>query len=204
MKKLLAIIFMLFSALSFTQNYKEKLGKEVCLCMNEFSLEGQSQTQLEQSLGLCFIKSAMPYSKEIYKDYGIDLNTDIGENSKMEKLGEKLGIIVLTQCPDLFSKFISRENNNDNAAKEENYRLINGTISKIEKDNFIVFHLVGENKILNKFYWISTIESDIDMPKDYNSILNKKVTISYYTTEIFDAKISDYRNLNIVSSLKLD
>ncbi|WP_435524158.1 hypothetical protein [Chryseobacterium indoltheticum] len=77
--------------------------------------------------------------------------------------------------------------------------MINGTVSKIEKENFIVFHVVGENKMLNKLYWISSVDSNLDLPKEYQTLLNKKVNISYFTMEIFDPKINDYKTLNIIS-----
>ncbi|WP_449397712.1 hypothetical protein [Chryseobacterium wanjuense] len=95
-------------------------------------------------------------------------------------------------------------NSKESAQEAEAQLLINGTITKIEKDNFVVFHVVGDNKNLTKLYWISNIESNLDLPKEYNSLINKKVSISYYTSEIFDVKINDYKNLNIILSLKTD
>lgn len=58
--------------------------------------------------------------------------------------------------------------------------------------------------VISNFVFSQDIESNLDLPTEYNSLVNKKINISYYTTEIFDAKINDYRNLNVISSLKTD
>uniref|UniRef100_A0AAU6WND6 Uncharacterized protein n=2 Tax=Chryseobacterium TaxID=59732 RepID=A0AAU6WND6_9FLAO len=81
---------------------------------------------------------------------------------------------------------------------------VSGTVSRIEKDEFIVFHIVASDGNLTKLYWITSIQSGLDLPKEYASLLQKKVTFRYYRNEIFDAATNNYRNLNIISALKMD
>ena len=150
------------------------------------------------------LKTAMPYSKEIKRDYGIDLSKDIANNEKMKELGIQMGMLMLNECQELFEKITESDKDTENVEENDSYLLFSGTVKKIEKENFVIFHIVGENKTLTKFYWVSNVESDLDLPKEYNSLVGKKVNLSYYTTEIFDAKINDYKNLNILSSLKTD
>ena len=114
----------------------------------------------------------------------------------------EVGLMMLGECTEVFKQIIDNpEQEQDDVVSEQ---FIAGKIVKIEKGNFIVFHLVGENRVLNKFYWLTTIESTLDLPKEYSSLLNKNVTISYYSAEIFDASINDYKNVNIISSLKTE
>lgn len=203
MKNLLAVLLILISNLLFSQDYKKKIAKATCDCVAKVQNESKGAKTQEAQLGLCMISSSMPYAKELKKDYNIDIEnlTDETSDKAFEKLGSAIGVLMTTECSDVFLK-IMNDTEESNEAKSE--LLLNGTITKIEKENFVIFHVVGENKNLTKFYWVSNIESNLDLPKEYNSLINKKVSISYYTTEIFDIKINDYRNLNIISSLKTD
>lgn len=204
MKNLLAILLLVITNLTFAQDYKQKLSKSSCDCLKTIDTSKDQQTITSQ-LGLCMLKTAMPYSKEIKRDYNIDLTKDISNNEKMRELGIQMGMIMLSECQELFMKMTgSKKEEVEDVSDESSYLLISGTLKKIEKDNFVIFHIVGENNNLTKFYWVSNIESNLDLPKEYNSLLNKKVNVSYYTTEIFDVKINDYRNLNVISSLKTD
>lgn len=201
-KNLLIGMFTSISAFAFSQEYKQKFSREVCECVKNIDATNKTKNEMSTQFGLCAFKHAAPYKKELKRDFGIDLVADIGNEEKMKKFGVEVGMMMVSECPDIFSKVMGSDESDSEAESSE--LLINGTISKIEKDNFVVFHVVGENKNLTKFYWVSTIESNLDLPKEYNGLVNKKVNISYYTTEIFDSKINDYRNLNIISSLKTD
>ncbi len=204
MKFLSAIILFTFSNFLFSQDYKQKLSKSSCDCLKTINTEDKDKKTITSQFGLCMLKTAMPYSKEIKRDYGIDLSKDIANNEKMKELGIQMGMLMLNECQELFEKITESDKDTENAEENDSYLLFSGTVKKIEKENFVIFHIVGENKTLTKFYWVSNVESDLDLPKEYNALVGKKVNLSYYTTEIFDAKINDYKNLNILSSLKTD
>jgi len=202
-KNILAAVLLLISTFVFSQDYRKKIAKASCECITKVGEEIKDSQTREMKLGLCMITSSMPFSKELKRDYNIDIDK-IGDESDIsfEELGGKIGILMATECSDVFVKMFADHHDTSNAENSE--LLLSGTVKKIEKDNFVVFHVIGENNNLTKFYWISNIESNLDLPAEYNSLVSKKVNISYYTTEIFDAKINDYRNLNVISSLKTD
>jgi len=203
MKIILATVLLIISNFVFSQDYKKKIAKASCDCIMKVGEEIKDSKTREMKLGLCMITASMPYSNELKRDYNIDVDKIGDESDKsFEELGGKIGLLMATECSDVFVKMFADYNDTSNAENSE--LLLSGTVKKIEKDNFVIFHVVGENNNLTKFYWISNIESNLDLPTEYNSLVNKKINISYYTTEIFDAKINDYRNLNVISSLKTD
>lgn len=208
MNKKSPILFLTFiSSFLFAQDYKQKFAQEVCKCTGELDTKNKTKSQITSQFGLCAFKYATPYKKELKRDFGVDILEDLSNQKKMESFGVQVGMLMINNCPEVFAKIMDSEKTEATEtveAEDISYQLVNGTVSKIEKDNFIAFHIVGDNKNLNKFYWISSIESNLDLPKEYTNLLNKKVNISYYTAEIFDSKINDYRNLNIISSLKTD
>lgn len=199
-KKVFVALLTTVSGFVFSQDYTKKIAKTACECFTKVKAENPDAKNFDVQLGVCMINAAEPYSKELKKDYNLDI---LGDESSGDKVGEIFAKWILRECPDTFIELIELEesSNSENQTKE---LLINGTVTKIEKDNFIIFHVVGDNKTLNKLYWVSTIESNLDLPKEYGSLLNKKVNISYYTAEIFDVKINDYRKVNIISGLKTE
>jgi hypothetical protein len=202
-KNILALLFILISCFAFSQDYKKEFSKAVCDCIKKIDTEEKGRKNMSSEFGLCAFKSAGPYKKELKRDYGIDFVTDLENGEKLKNFGVQVGILMMNECADTFLKVMKSDDSSESGTASSK-QLINGTITKIEKDNFVVFYLVGDNKVLNKFYWISNVESNMDLPKEYSRLINKKVSISYYTSEIFDVKINDYRNLNIISSLKTD
>lgn len=190
---LLLFIFNFF----WSQDYTAKIAKATCECFTKVKDENPSLKNKEVQLGVCMLTSVKPYAKEVKRDFNIDVIND-----DSAKTGEIIGKWLLAECPDIFLEMAAMEDTEKENTKSQ--LLISGTVKKIEKENFVIFHIIGENKNLTKFYWVSTVDSNLDLPKEYNTLVNKKVTINYYTTEIFDVKINDYRNLNIISGLKTE
>lgn len=207
MTKYLFIFFSIFGLNLFVaQDYKQKFTQEVCECVKKIDVTNKTDNERHTQFGLCAFKHYQPYKKELKKDFNIDLVSDMGNTTKMKEFGIQVGLLMMAECPEAFNTIMKDEIEKAQEVEdvESSEMLINGKITKIEKENFVVFHLVGDNKVLNKFYWISNVESDIDLPKEYQSLLNKKVNIGYYNTQIFDTKISDYKNLNVISSIKTE
>ncbi|WDT67237.1 hypothetical protein [Cloacibacterium sp. TD35] len=209
MKKLIILFFSIFSLCSYSQeDFKKKIAQDACKCIGEIKPEKKSKEVMQMQLGLCFIKVATPYKEQIKKEYGIDLSKDISNEAKMEELGEKLGVLMVSECADTFISFVDKsgygEQYAQETAEESSADFMNGEITRIEKDAFVIFYLKGDNGILTKFYWISNVDSNIELEKKYQDLVGKKVNISYYSADIFDHKINDYRKVNILSMLKTE
>lgn len=168
-KKLPAILLLIVSNLVFGQDYKAKLSKASCDCLQKADAENKDRAVITAQMGLCMLKMSSPYSNEIKRDYGIDIIKDISDSEKMKELGVQIGILMLNECQELFEK-VTRNVEAENDTDENSYLLLSGTVKKIEKDNFVIFHVVGENNNLTKFYWVSKIESNLDLSKEYNSL----------------------------------
>lgn len=202
MKNIILLTFLFLFQFGFSQAYRKELGKRSCECFNSIDKTNKTPKVLQAELGLCMLKYAKDYRKEIMQEYDIDVERDIADPEKMTNLGKYIGIMMLGECESVFLNQAAVFE--EKSIEETNMSLLSGTIAKIEKGNFVVFHLVGDNKILTKFYWVTPIQSDVDLIKGYTMLVKKKVNVSYYTAEIFDASINDYKNVNILDSLKLD
>ncbi|WP_155845835.1 hypothetical protein [Chryseobacterium gregarium] len=199
MKKTGIFLAALLSVLGFSQDYKTRIAKTTCECFTQAKAGNPDAKTLEIKLGLCIIQGAQPYAEELKKDYNLDILRD--DSSETGKL---VATWLMKECPDTFIEVFKLGENDKNKESRHSELLISGTVIKIEKNNFVVFHMAGDNRILNKLYWVFPVESNLDLPKEYSALLHKKVNVSYYPGEIFDAGINDYRKVNIISVLKTD
>lgn len=197
-KNLSALLLILLSATGFSQDYKAKIALSACECFKKVKAENTDPRILETKLGFCIVNAAEPYTRELKKEYNLDILRD--ESSQTGKL---VATWILKECPDLFMEMIDHEEKSD-AKGQSSEMSVSGTVSRIEKEGFVVFHIVGADGNLTKLHWITAVQSGLDLPKEYLSLLQKKVTVRYYRSEIFDAGINSYRNLNIISALKKD
>lgn len=205
MKKLIILFFSIFSLFSYSQeDFKKIIAQNTCKCVKDVKKENLTKKQIEFQFGICMFKVANPYKAEIKKEFGIDIS-DFSKKENMYKLGTEIGILMAQECPDVFEQFIP-EDKNDTQTEEvvSSEELMNGEITKIEKDTFVIFYLKGDNGILTRFYWISNVDSNIELEKKYQDLVGKKVNITYYSADIFDHKINDYRKVNILSMLKTE
>lgn len=174
MKNLLAAVLLLLSTFVFSQDYKSKFSKSVCECVKKLDADSKTKQEMNVQFGLCAFKNANAYKKELKRDYNIDLVADISNDKKMTDFGVQVGMLMLNDCPEVLIAMSKDSEETEAVSDESSYLLLSGTVKKIEKDNFVVFHVIGENNNLTKFYWISNIESNLDLPAEYNSLVNKK------------------------------
>lgn len=202
MKKIFVFSLVLFSIFLFSQDFKKTIAQESCKCVKENVKDDMSEKQVELQFGICMMKVTLPYKKEIKKEFGIDID-DYSKKGNMYELGRQMGMIMAQECPEVFERFI-KDDDVQATAEDSGELLMHGEITKIEKDSFVVFYLKGDNNILTKFYWISNVDSNIELEKNYNELTGKKVNIVYYSAEIFDYKINEYRKVNILQTLKTE
>jgi hypothetical protein len=78
-----------------------------------------------------------------------------------------------------------------------------GTITAIDKNGFVIFTIKNEEGKSSKLYWLSEVQSDIDLITKFESLLNKQVEASYTLSELFDHKSLEYRVFKVLSSMNL-
>ena len=179
------------------QDYMTTIAEKACSCLDK-PMDGQDQEMVNAQLGLCMIDAALPYQKQIKKDYGIDMNNIDKEG---EKLGRVIGLKVATVCPDKLAKIAQSRKENKKAETAEVFEL-EGMISKIEKDFFVNFAIKDETGKITKCYWLTAIATETDLT-NYQSLEGRAVTISYTNQELFDARIGEYRKFAVIQSLEV-
>lgn len=191
------LLFLLAGAL-FSQDYMDEIARKSCDCLTNLA-EGLEPDQFNMELGLCMIEAALPYKKQIKKDYDIDLDKIEVEG---ERLGRIIGLKMASICPSALVK-ITRQQMQEETEPDNVELSTQGLVTKIESDFFVVFSVKEASGKTTKFYWLTFVESDDDLPSSYASFKGKSVNIGYSPMEFFDPVIKEYRQFMVINSIAL-
>jgi hypothetical protein len=197
MKKLIFILSVTISFNAFSQDYMEKIALQTCDCLSKIA-DSTDTERMYMELGVCMINASEPYKKQLKKDYNIDVNNIDKEG---EALGKVVGLKMASFCPDGLFR-LSKMEQNDTKEKEKESLTSIGKVTQIDRDVFVVFSVFDNSGKSMKFYWLTSVESNIDLANNYRTLVENDVRIKYYTKEFFDPKIGEYRNFNILEKLE--
>ncbi len=205
---IVSLVTILFSIEAFSQNYVEEITQEVCECTQGASDEGKTIEEIKLELVYCMIEASDKYKKKLKKDHKIDL--DSLEEGDMGKLGELIGAQMASTCPKVIMALIAEDDSELEKAEDvQNVKDVeesqfSGEILNVEDSKFLEFSVKNEKGKTVKFYWLTFVESDIDLTTDYKTLTGKTVDISYIQKEFFDSRIGEYKIYNVIQSIKLN
>ena len=129
-----------------------------------------------------------------------DLKIDLGNVSRdAERFGEIIGVKMATVCPDALMKMADFDDSEDDVTSRE----FTGKIVAIDDNKIVEFSVKDSSNRLTKFYWLTFIESNIELTTQYKNLKDKDVNIVYITQEFFDSRIGEYRFFNVILNLEV-
>ena len=199
MRRILVISFLVFTVgKAFSQDYMDIITKKSCDCIDQVSDTLKSE-QFNMSLGICMIEASMPYKKQIKKDYDINLDKIETEGAK---LGRILGVKMASVCPATLLKMTQKVKGKTVPPKVE--QTSEGIVTKIENDFFVVLSLKDDLGKITKYYWLTFIDSEVDLASSYSTLMGKSISIDYESQEFFDPKLQEYRQFLIIKKITID
>ncbi len=197
MKHLFTLTILALSLLSVNaQDYMDKIAKESCSCVENIE-NNDDPMRFQMELGLCMINAATPYTKEIKKDYNIDLKYI---ETQGEELGRVVGLKMAGVCPDVMMKLAQTT---EKASPENMTESYIGTVTQVGNDQFVVVSVKNKAGKEVKFFWLTFIKSEQDLVNTYSKLKGKTVEVVSVSQEFFDHRISEYRPFNIIVSLNV-
>lgn len=192
--KVLVFALLTIPAFGYSQDYMDDIVEKTCECLNTIP-DSLGPDRFNMELGLCMINAAMPYKKQIKKEYNIDLNKI---DQQGPELGRIIGLKMASVCPDGLVQIVKRVKGEESTVEE---LIFEGKIVSFEDSKFVEFSVKDELGKVTKFYWLGFVESNIDLLNNYKSLIDKSVLITFTTQEFFDARIAEYRTFNIIQKL---
>lgn len=194
--RILTAVLLAISTVSFSQDFMDTIAMKSCECLNTIT-DSLSPEKSKVELGLCIINAAAPYKRQLKEEYNIDFDKI---NTQGAKLGQLIGMKMMSVCPDILLEIANRDDGKDEDKVSE--LTIEGKITGIKANQFVVFSLKDEQGKISKFYWFTFINSDMKLSNDYKKLKNESVRITFITKKFFNAKIGEYRFFNIITKLE--
>ena len=198
LKKTILIFIIIFSfQKSYSQGILDSIANKTCICIDSAKTLKMDRNQQLTEFGVCMIKTAEPYKKELKRDYNIDLNVLNKETG--EKLGRLIALKLVGNCPT-FKELMQNEISNQ-IDKKEKELVFKGTVKEIKKNQFYTIIVEDENKKIKEFIWLTEInENNISILKSKG----ENVKIIYIQMELYEPKLDRYVISYVLKSISLE
>lgn len=196
------LLFSLISSTLFVnaQDFMDKITQKSCECLDNID-ENLEKSQFNMELGVCMIEASMPYKKQLKKEYKIDLERI---ETSGEDLGRLIGVKMATACPNSLLRMVNKSQGDEEVSAGDEESVINGKVTAINAEKFVEFTIEDNDGKQTVCYWFSFVESDINLINQYNLLKNKQVRVSVVSQEMFDARINEYRMVNVIKELQIE
>ncbi len=195
--RILLLIIFVIGVNTHGQTYMDTIVQKSCECFENTPEENLN----DMVLGLCMIQDALSYPDQLMEDYGIDISR-IDQEEHSVKLGEIIGLKMLAVCPEQLVKLADLSDDEYNSDYDSPIS-ITGKVKTINTGEFVSLSIKTENNKALKFYWLHYTKTNFDIVHDYKSLKGRDVEIKYSIIELFDPKINEYRNFNVIDDIQL-
>lgn len=119
---------LLFSTFTLpAQDVLDNIAVGTCTCLKELDRTVHKGEALQMQLGLCMMKVATPYEKELRKQYKVDMSRlDQGTG---EKLGELVGMRLVGVCPEFLEMLSEMEGDTTSPVVEQVTATVTGVVT---------------------------------------------------------------------------
>jgi hypothetical protein len=140
-----------------------------------------------------------------------------GENGVIEKIGEDVGAVMVSRCPEVFEKLNDIgaldkyyddleseelvESDSVEVAAEDNLNFIIGNYTGTNAEGFCSIQITESNGKINKLILLEKFENSF-LITDKVLKLNDKIKVLYYEAELFDSKLNLFVSTKIITDIQ--
>ncbi|MGX7666569.1 hypothetical protein [Flavobacterium pedocola] len=208
MKNFFKLFFLCFITVSYAQEmdreqYLKMLAKEACECIKSKQAANlNTKADVQAELGMCILKK---YTENLELSEKM-VGKVIGNNEMAAKLGEEVGMKMVTECPDTFKTFISSYiENSENAEGDKTEEVFTpsllGKVISIKKDQFLTLSIEDSSKRIHNFIFLLPFEG-ADLLINDKLKKNDSVELKYFEEEFYDPKLKDYKYYKVLQEIK--
>jgi hypothetical protein len=197
MKKHIIIVILLVTSLSYSQDYLDIIGKETCECIKakKFDLSKPNVLELQGALGSCMMTSYSVYREKMSPND----RAEYGDSQGMRKLGENIGIKMLTHCPELIIALGSSTDDKESTV-EDLATVLEGEFLEIKTSDFISITM---KDLTGRIHSLLLLNHFVNAELITDKVLkkNETITVSYKDHEFYDPKSKDFKYYKVLYSL---
>jgi hypothetical protein len=192
---------MLFSGIFslYAQDAVENIAEKSCSCLKQMDPKATIK-DIETDLGLCMIKEAAPYEKELKKKFHIDLSNLNGNSG--EELGKLIATKMLVKCPDQMARLANAATSDTKTGTvSQPTSTATGTVTDITSNQFVVITIKDAKGPDQKFLWLGYFDG-ADLLKNRGAdIKGKMVEVTYIESDYYNPAIKDYMKYKVITQL---
>ena len=203
MKNIIALTFALFTTILSVsaQDAVDQIAEKSCSCLKNTDPKAAIK-DIETELGLCMIKEAAPFEKELKKKYHIDMSKLDGNSG--EELGKLIATKMLVKCPDQMARLASAASEN----KTETVKAIEeitmtGSVTDLTSNQFVVISIKDAKGPEQKLLWLEYFQGAELLKNGLAEIKGKIVTVTYAEYSYYNPAIKDYMKYKVITSLSI-
>ncbi len=215
MKTIKAICLLLFFVIAavnniVAQDVMDEIALKCCECISAGD-SALDKNELQMKLGLCMIREAMPYKKEIKKKYKLDLDRLDAETGRA--LGQLVGSRLPGVCPEKFAllmplavKELEKKENTgkelNTEAEAKNSLVLQGTIVDVKGSEFATITIKDSTGREQKLLWLEYFEGAALINGSADSFKTGTFKAWYTEREIYNFQLKDYIKYKIITRLE--
>lgn len=209
MKNFFYLIVFFISGTAYSQEPLDKVAKETCSCVEKKNLDFTKDSNIQavqMALGLCIVESFSANQSKFSKKELAEFEGAEG----MRKLGEKVAMKMVSYCPDIIMamgrKYLDdKEGNSGDEVIQgdpiEADPTIEGTITAIEKNQFVTIKVKDKNSRVHSFLLLDYFDT-ASLYTENKIKVGDTLTVGYSEIELYDTASNDFKYFKIISSLE--
>lgn len=202
MKKLLLVllittVFNVVYAQKAMGRAETKLTNALCDCITKLDKSKlTNSTEANRAFSDCFTQQA-----DLLTDVAEERGVEMTDSEAMKKIGTDIGGNLLKQKCDGFMRLALQMSNKDNRAAEE--QSTSGTFKKVDNKGFNYIVIADANGSLKSFLWLREFTGSDKFTSDANTLLNKKLKISWKEIEVYLPAAKGYYKVKEISAIDI-
>lgn len=198
---LLLLPALLATTAARAQDVLDRIATDACSCLEEQNVNDMKGEALQMQLGLCMMKAASPYEKELRKQYKVDMSRlDAGAG---ERLGELVGMRLVAVCPSFLTMVQQmQESEAAPAAAEVAVAKVTGVVTSVRDRQFST---VLVKDVSGRTVELLRLEHFPNADRLAGAAATEvRGTFLFTVKELFDPVAGTYRPHNVLVGLELE
>lgn len=193
MKKILLVLIGFTVAAAVTAQDIDKIAQLSCDCIAKKDFSAIPKEQVEMTLGLCILEATK----------AADFEFDATDVEASTKFGEKVGMNMVTKCPEVFGMLTQYMSDDEEEAVEEVLESSTGKVKSVDIGEFVTVTVKESSGKEVKYLWLRYFQGSDDYTQQPKKLVGKEVTISYREIECFMPKVGGYFKQKEIASMEI-
>jgi hypothetical protein len=196
MRRIILLLSICITLPAWAQKASDKAVKQSCDCMSKIDMK-QEYSIIDKAFENCLINAVLSNLTGLTKEYKFDINDD----DASEKVGEKLGMKLVQQCPafiEYASMAASHDEDTDKASDNTSYEFSEGTVVDVKDGDLLAISLEENSGDRRVFYISESFFGGEELLKGIGELINKKLKVGWVNKNLYDSQTKSFKERKVI------